>query len=236
MRRREFLRLALSSILVLVSPVRVLAGRQKAWAMAIDVEKCIANKGCNDCVEACHETHNVPSMPEKRHEIKWIWLQGIEEVLGAQKREDFKEKEVPVMCNHCDNPPCVKVCPTKATWRREDGVVMMDYHRCIGCRYCMAACPYGARSFNFLDPEPYIKNLNMGFPRRTKGVVEKCNFCEERLAKDLLPICVLACKEKALLFGDVNDPESEIGRLLRKKMALSRKGHLGTRPRVFYVF
>ncbi len=96
--------------------------------------------------------------------------------------EPLQDRRVLVLCNHCDNPPCVRVCPTQATWRRDDGIVMMDYHRCIGCRYCMAACPYGSRSFNWRDPRPYIKDINDGYPTRTKGVVEKCNFCEERLA------------------------------------------------------
>jgi len=111
------------------------------------------------------------------------------------------------LCNHCTNPPCVRVCPTKATFKRaEDGIVMMDFHRCIGCRYCMAGCPYGARSFNFRDPRPYIKTeLNMKFPTRERGVVEKCNFCAERLADGLLPACVEACKAGALSFGDLAD-------------------------------
>ena len=100
----------------------------------------------------------------------------------------------------------MRVCPTQATWKREDGIVMMDWHRCIGCRYCMAACPYGSRSFNWLDPRPYIHNPNPEFPTRTKGVVEKCNFCAERLGTGRPPACVEACPEKALVFGDLADP------------------------------
>ena len=93
-----------------------------------------------------------------------------------------------VMCNHCENPPCVRACPTNATFKREsDGIVLMDFHRCIGCRFCMAACPFGARSFNYRDPRPFIKEVNTKFPTRMKGVVEKCNFCAERLAEGLLP-------------------------------------------------
>ncbi len=104
--------------------------------------------------------------------------------------KSFRQLRLPVFCNHCENPPCVRVCPTKATFQRADGIVMMDYHRCIGCRLCMAACPYGARSMNYRDPRPFIAKINPDFPTRTKGVVEKCNFCEERLAKGMLPACV----------------------------------------------
>jgi molybdopterin-containing oxidoreductase family iron-sulfur binding subunit len=140
-----------------------------------------------------------------------------------------------VLCNHCENAPCVKVCPTKATWKREDGIIMMDYHRCIGCRYCMAACPYGARSFNWKDPRPFIKNINQDFPTRTKGIVEKCNFCEERLAKGLMPACVEACKDRALTFGDLAAPESKVKVLLSEKYSIRRKPFLGTEPKVYYV-
>ena len=139
------------------------------------------------------------------------------------------------LCNHCENPPCVAVCPTKATFKRDDGIVMMDYHRCIGCRYCMAACPYGARSFNWQDPRPFIHAIDKGYPTRTKGVVEKCNFCDERLAGGLAPACVDACKGACLAFGDLNDEHSEANRLLRSRPAMQRKPELGTRPKVFYL-
>ena len=127
------------------------------------------------------------------------------------------------------------VCPTKATFQREDGIVMMDYHRCIGCRYCMAACPYGARSFNWQDPRPFVQTIDKGYPTRTRGVVEKCNFCDERLARGLIPACVEACKEKALVFGDLNDADSSVRKLLRSRNALQRKAELGTGPKVFYL-
>jgi molybdopterin-containing oxidoreductase family iron-sulfur binding subunit len=140
-----------------------------------------------------------------------------------------------VFCNHCDNPPCVRVCPTKATWKREDGIVMMDWHRCIGCRYCVAGCPYGSRSFNWVEPRPHIKSLNPEFPTRTKGVVEKCTFCEERLAKGQGPACVSACREKAMVFGNLNDPASEVRELLRVRYSIRRKPQLGTQPEVYYL-
>jgi Fe-S-cluster-containing dehydrogenase component len=129
---------------------------------------------------------------------------------------DRHENQFPALCNHCDNPSCVKACPTKATFVNEkNGIVAMDFHRCIGCRFCMAACPYGARSFNWQDPRPFIKAYNPDFPTRMRGVVEKCNFCGERLALGLEPACVEACKGTgAMVFGDLNDPHSEIRKVL----------------------
>jgi Fe-S-cluster-containing dehydrogenase component len=113
---------------------------------------------------------------------------------------------------------------------------MMDYHRCIGCRYCMAGCPFGARSFNYRDPRPYFKqDLNATFPTRERGVVEKCNFCEERLAVGLLPACVEACKVGALTFGDQSDPKSPVRKLLSSNFTVRRKAELGTQPNVYYI-
>ncbi|MFZ0962117.1 MAG: 4Fe-4S dicluster domain-containing protein [Terriglobia bacterium] len=212
---------------------------RKQWGMIIDTKKCAKDKGCTQCIEACTTTHNIPSFENPAHQIKWIWEQPFEDLFPSyqtQYMEDSrKEEPIPVLCNHCDDPPCVRVCPTGATWKRpEDGIVMMDWHRCIGCRYCMAACPYGSRSFNWEDPRPHIKTLTADFPTRTKGVVEKCTFCAERLAKAQLPACVEACPEKALVFGDLNDPQSEIRNLLGSQYALRRKPELGTGPNIYY--
>jgi Fe-S-cluster-containing dehydrogenase component len=210
---------------------------QTKWGMAIKIANC--KDGCTDCINACNTIHNVPDIPDPKHEIKWIWDVNYEEVFPEQNSpflaDSLKGLPVLVLCNHCDKPPCTRVCPTGATWKREDGIVMMDYHRCIGCRYCMAGCPFGARSFNWVDPRPYIKNINADFPTRTKGVVEKCNFCEERLAKGLIPACVEACTEKALVFGDLNDPNSDIRKLLATNYSIRRKSELGTEPKVYYV-
>jgi Fe-S-cluster-containing dehydrogenase component len=112
---------------------------------------------------------------------------------------------------------------------------MMDYHRCIGCRFCIAACPYGARSFNFRDPRPFIRKLNPDFPTRSKGVVEKCSFCQERLEVGLLPACVEACKARVLIFGDLDDPDSEVYKVLMERNHIRRKPALGTYPSVFYL-
>lgn len=208
-------------------------------AMVIDVRKCLEKEGCDLCIQACHRSHNVPAMDDPRHEVKWIWKQRFKEAFISEQSEfansTFQEKPLVVLCNHCDRPPCVRVCPTKATWKREDGIVMMDWHRCIGCRYCMAACPYGSRSFNWVDPRPHIKSLNPEFPTRTKGVVEKCTFCPERLASGRLPACVEACTPKALAFGDLEDPGSQVREWLRSRFAVRRKAELGTSPEVYYI-
>jgi len=209
------------------------------WAMVIDLGKCLEKEGCAKCMDACREAHNVPQFKDEAHSIDWIRKASYG---GAFPREDDEYQTsmpnnapVPILCNHCVNPPCVRVCPTQATWRREDGIVMMDWHRCIGCRYCMAACPYGSRSFNWTDPRPYIPNLNLDFPTRTKGVVEKCNFCEERIGTGKLPACVQACPQKAMIFGDLYDPNSAARELLRTRYTIRRKPDLGTNPQVYYI-
>jgi len=133
------------------------------------------------------------------------------------------------------------VCPTQATWKREDGIVMMDMHRCIGCRFCVVGCPYGSRSFNWKDPfgkpgseERKNAKLDPSFPTRTKGVVEKCDFCVERLAEGLMPICVEE-SDGAIVFGDLDDEDSPVRRALESGHAIQRKPHLGTDPGVYYL-
>ncbi|NOQ43639.1 MAG: 4Fe-4S dicluster domain-containing protein [Dehalococcoidia bacterium] len=206
-------------------------------AMVVKLENC--KDGCTDCIDACHSIHNVPDFGNPKDEIKWIWTDPYEHVFPEQQseftEESLKEKPVLVLCNHCDNPPCTRVCPVKATWKREDGIVMMDFHRCIGCRFCMSACPYGSRSFNWRDPREYIKEANPDFPTRTKGVVEKCNFCAERLREGLIPACVEACEDKALVFGDLEDPNSEVSELISSNYTLRRHSGLGTEPKVYYL-
>jgi [DsrC]-trisulfide reductase subunit O len=216
------------------SPVR------KRWGMLIDTQKCSKESGCTKCIEACNRAHNIPSMDDPGHAVKWIWEEPFEDVFSPYQTQYLeaarKDEQTPVLCNHCDDPPCVRVCPTGATWKREeDGIVMMDWHRCIGCRYCMAACPYGSRSFNWVDPRSHIATLNPDFPTRTKGVVEKCTFCAERLDRGQLPACVEACPEKAMVFGDLNDPQSEIRKVLASSYTLRRKPELGTGPNVYYL-
>jgi molybdopterin-containing oxidoreductase family iron-sulfur binding subunit len=215
------------------------AGVKTRWAMVIDPQKCLKHEGCKDCINACNMVHNVPQFPDAQREVKWIWKEPFEHAFPGQEShytaDAFKEKPVMVLCNHCDNPPCVRVCPTKATWKREDGIVMMDWHRCIGCRYCVAACPYGSRSFNWSDPRPRIPALDPNFPTRTKGVVEKCTFCDERLARGQRPACVESCPEKAMVFGNLEDPASEVRALLKDRYTLRRRPELGTQPEIYYI-
>ena len=216
--------------------------RGKRWAMIIDIKKCqkeIRDRGCRDCIVACHLSHNVPNFGNPKDEIKWIWHESFEHGFHGQEHEymkkDLRHSPVVLMCNHCDNPPCTKVCPTQATWKRPDGIVMMDWHRCIGCRFCVAACPYGSRSFNWRDPREFIADQKKEFPTRHKGVVEKCTFCDERLGKGLLPECVEACKAKALVFGDLDVPGTTIRRLLEENYTIRRRPELGTKPEVYYI-
>jgi molybdopterin-containing oxidoreductase family iron-sulfur binding subunit len=245
--RRHFLGLAgLSALVAGARKALPLAARgpeatpaaATRWAMVVDPQKCLHADGCTRCFAACHARHNVPSIPEPRHEVKWIWRERFERAFPSEQNvfleDGLKGKTVPVLCNHCDNPPCTRVCPTKATWKRDDGIVMMDSHRCIGCRYCMAACPYGSRSFNWTDPRPHLASVAPDYPTRTKGVVEKCTFCEERLATGQRPLCVEACPEGALAFGNLADARSEVREILRRRHALRRKPELGTQPGVYY--
>ncbi|RLA90645.1 MAG: 4Fe-4S ferredoxin [Deltaproteobacteria bacterium] len=222
----------------------------KRWAMVVDMRK-LDEQTAEKCIEACHRIHNVPDFEDPidpkdkvdpaekvRWEVKWIWKEKYEHAFPGQAEVAIPEKihklNFLLLCNHCDNPPCVRVCPTKATWKRDDGVVMMDQHRCIGCRYCMAACPYGARSFNWRNPRPFIKSEDESYPTREIGVVEKCTLCAERLAKGQLPACVEASKG-ALTVGDLNDAKSKVRELLRNNFTIRRKTQLGSNPQVYYI-
>jgi [DsrC]-trisulfide reductase subunit O len=215
------------------------SGTAKRWGMVIDFQKCRPGNDCDDCLNACRLAHNIPDIPDRDREVKWVWKEHYKKVFPFQQtdytRQAYQGHVLPLLCNQCAEPACVRVCPTAATWKREDGIVMMDWHRCIGCRYCMAACPYGSRSFNWSDPRPYIRKMTADFPTRTKGVVEKCNFCEERLAEGRAPACVEACRQKAIVFGDLNDEQSTVRQLLRTRYAVQRMPELGTGPSVFYL-
>jgi len=210
--------------------------------LLIDMRKLYGHPELLDkATAACVKAHNIPQIDSKKSEIKWIWKTPFANAFTDQTvnhaSKTTLENDFLVLCNHCDEPPCVRVCPTKATYRDKDtGIVSMDYHRCIGCRFCMMGCPYGARSFNWFDPRPYIKEYNPDFPTRMRGVVEKCTFCRERLALGQEPACVEAVKEVgAIVFGDLNDPNSEIRRILDKEHTIQRQAALGTKPSVFYI-
>ncbi len=253
--RKQFLKLGAGSLVALSGATAVAeraagdraspeksnaASARRQYAMVIDTRKCLQRPGCTQCMEACHQAHNVPYINNPDHKIDWIWKAPFQNVFESYDSPyiqiTLKNEPVLVLCNHCDKPPCVRVCPTGATWKRkEDGIVTMDWHRCIGCKYCIVACPYGARSFNFTDPRPYIKHLNPNFPTRHEGVVEKCDFCAERLAGDKPPVCVETCPVKAITFGDVNDPSSDVRKLLGAGLTLRRRPQLGTGPNIYYI-
>jgi len=248
--RKELLRIGGVALLggVAGKAAKALGGAESApaaaasgprWGMVVDIAACEAQGSCRQCLLACKRAHNVPDIPDPKQRIDWIDKAPSAAVLPFRAAEQDASAAdgptVPVLCNHCASPPCVRVCPTQATFKREDGIVMMDFHRCIGCRYCMAACPYGARSFNFIDPRPYVTEDNQAYPTRTAGVVEKCDFCAERLAWGGTPACVEACPAKALSFGNLNDEHSAVRALLRARPAVQRRPELGLGPAVFYV-
>jgi molybdopterin-containing oxidoreductase family iron-sulfur binding subunit len=255
--RREFLKrsgataaglIGAPSLLSALADASTPAGPQAAptqktqrWAMVVDVQKCLQGK-CKGCVKACHEWHNVPEWDEERLEVKWIWEEMFSRLFSDQTYEHMpvllSNKSVLALCNHCANPPCVRVCPTKATFQQPDGIVAMDMHRCIGCRFCIAACPYGARSFNWKNPREaknLMQRINPDYPTRARGVVEKCNFCAERLARGQMPACVERAEDDALVFGDLNDPHSKIVQTLASNFAIRRRPNLETDPQVYYL-
>jgi Fe-S-cluster-containing dehydrogenase component len=222
------------------------------WGMVIDLDKCTA---CQACVVACKAENNVPfSTPqqaERNHTM--FWMQLLAHVEGEYPR--VKGTFIPLPCMHCDEPPCVQVCPVKATWKREDGLVIQDYERCIGCKYCMVACPYGVRHMNagkFLPPESLTSyaNPDSRVVKRRVGIVEKCTFCVHRLEQakakakaqgrevrdgDYTTACQQTCTGGAIKFGDLDDPKSEVYRLSRDKRAWRLLEELGTQPRLYYL-
>jgi Fe-S-cluster-containing dehydrogenase component len=228
-----------------IDPIPLTKG--KRWAVVIDMAK-MNEEIMDKCIEACHNYHNVPNVGNSKDAVFWIWKEKYKHAFPEQGYpyvpETFKERNFLLLCNHCTNPPCVRVCPTKATWKREDGVVMMDQHRCIGCRFCMAGCPYGVRSFNWGDPRKAPKELNPNFPTnpnfpsRMKGVVEKCTLCNLHLDKGKLPECVKAANEMekdSIIFGDLANPKSQVREILRTRYSIRRKPELGTEPNLFFI-
>jgi Fe-S-cluster-containing dehydrogenase component len=214
--------------------------RTPRWALLVDSIKCAQKDGCRACIDACHAAHAVTAPRDPRHEVKWIWKASFESLFPEQIHPHVpkEQRSLPVLalCNHCSSPPCTRVCPTRATWQRKDGVVAMDPHRCIGCRFCMAACPYESRSFNWETPSSPARGTS--YPQRSAGVVEKCTFCSERIDVGLSPLCVEACQRSgaaALTFGDLSDENAEVHQLLRTRRVLRRKPELGTLPNVYYL-
>ena len=243
-KRREFLKIAgLSTLAGLGGTVIVdelVAGTENVeskvrYGMLIDLRKFKQHPDLADkVIQACNHEHNVPDFPTEEDKVKWVGLTKYENAFD-EPSSDYNE--VLVMCNHCDNPPCVLNCPTRATFKNKEGLVVIDHHRCIGCRQCISACPYGMRSFNWRDPRDGLDmdHLNQEFPTRRRGVVENCNFCAERLGLGQLPACAEACgATSAIVFGDLNDPTSEISWLLKAYETIQRNPP-GPRPSVFYI-
>ena len=215
------------------------------FGYALDLSRCI---GCRRCVYACAKENNQSRDPQ----IHWIRVLEMEKARGvdfeaanayydAEQVPDPDHFYLPVACQQCSNPPCTKVCPVNATWQEPDGIVVIDYDWCIGCRCCMAACPYGARHFNWAQPGLPAADLNpsmhvLGNRPRPRGVVEKCTFCIQRTRAGRYPACVEICPVGARKFGNLLDPESEISRILREKRVFVLKAELKTEPKFFYFY
>ncbi len=216
------------------------------FGYGLDLSRCI---GCRRCVYACVDENNQSKDPQ----IHWITVLRFKK---GEKFSDLEESEkyynppqvpekeyfyMPVQCQQCENPPCVRACPTQATWKEQDGIVVVDYNWCIGCRYCMAACPYGARHFNWTEPERKSEDINpnthyLGNRPRFRGVVEKCTFCIQRTRKGRYPACVEACPVGARKFGNLLDPNSEMRYLIEHKRVFRLKEDLNTNPKFYYFF
>ena len=199
------------------------ASSSKRWGLLIDTTKC--GDGCNDCVTACN-AENALSGATGPQDSQWIRKVDVKDL-----RTGYVQS-LPMMCQHCEHPPCVDVCPTGASMKRADGIVLVDRHICIGCRYCMMACPYKARSFVH---EP-LHDQNPEVPRG-KGCVESCTFCVQRVDRDEQPACVEACNAKghqAMIFGDLMDPESELSKALKAADSTEVRGDLGLNTGVRY--
>src|SRR4030042_5165384 len=173
---------------------------QRKWGMVIDLRKC--RPDCTACMEACRKENNVAYFGDKRWDIHLIRKVRLRRTWPVESAE----KSVPVLCNHCDNPPCALACPVQATYRRADGIVICDQHRCIGCRYCLIACPYNARYFYYQESEDWP---NKERPRSSHGVTHSCTFCVHRLDRGQTPACGETCEKigaKALYVGALNAP------------------------------
>ena len=218
---------------------------ENEFGMVIDVGACI---GCRTCQWACKEENNIPDV------VAPPWIEIFEmksdvPVNGHASIEDLKSGAttsytespregrwyLPVHCHHCENPPCVKVCPVGATYKDRDGLVLMRYDRCIGCRLCVAACPYSARRFNWLETEIPEDQVNPLVPVRPISVVEKCTFCVHRVRRGRLPRCVEVCPVQAKHFGNLHDPDSEVSRLLRSTQSFQLLVELNSHPKIWYI-
>jgi Fe-S-cluster-containing dehydrogenase component len=212
------------------------------WGMAIDLDRCT---GCQACVAACHAENNLPlSNPEqaaKGRAVHWIRVDRYYE----GEFPDIRVKYMPVLCQQCDEAPCEPVCPVYATYKNPEGLNVQVYNRCVGTRYCANNCPYSVRFFNWFAPEwpePLQLQHNPDVSIREGGVMEKCTFCIQRIKRakedgdsDVRPACVQSCPAEAMVFGDLNDSESQVSRLAGSGRATRLLEELGTKPKVFYL-
>ncbi len=214
------------------------------FGYALDIQRCI---GCRRCVYACVDENNQTRNPQMQYIRVLRFKDGnmdLEESTIYYDPEEVPEAGyyyMPVQCQHCVNAPCTKVCPVQATWTEPDGIVVVDYNWCIGCRYCMAACPYMGRWFNFADPVIPAEQVNtnthyLGNRPRMRNVVEKCTFCIQRVRQGQYPKCVEACPVGARKFGNLLDPDSEISRIIKTKRVFRLKEDLNTQPKFYYFF
>lgn len=212
---------------------------KRRWVMVIDIQKCV---GCSACTIACKaENHLPPGV---------VYRPVLEEEIGEYP--NVSRRFIPRPCMQCDNPPCVSVCPVKATYKRPDGIVEINYNQCIGCRYCIPACPYGARYFDFGEnytdatpggPQPYETSVSPEYGQSWKrdkgqspvGNVRKCQFCLHRLNAGMLPACVTTCIGGATYFGDSNDRRSLVSKLIGSPRVMRLKEELGTEPKTYYL-
>ncbi len=225
-----------------IGDVRPLPGVE--YVYALNLSRCNGNRRC---VYACVKENNQSRNPQMQY-IRVVEMPrgttGLDEGDHHYDRAAVPDRDhyyLPIQCHQCANPPCVKVCPVEATWQEPDGITVVDYDWCIGCRYCEAACPYWARRFNFTDPSIPSEDLNpdmsyLSNRPRPRGVMEKCTFCLHRVRAGRMPACLEACPTGARKFGNILDPESEVAQILRTKRVFVLKEEVGTLPRFFYYF
>ncbi len=214
------------------------------FVYGLNLSRCI---GCRRCVYACVDENNQSRSPQIQYIRVLEMRKGSINVETSNHHydpptvPDPQRYYMPVQCHQCKKPPCVKVCPVEATWQEPDGITVIDYDWCIGCRYCEAACPYWARRFNFADPKLPAEELNpdmayLSNRPRPKGVMEKCTYCLHRTRTGRMPACVEVCPTGSRKFGNVKDHDSEVYYILQHKRVFVLKEEVGTFPRFFYYF